>query len=205
MEMGWTKLLGDAFATLRRQEDWALRVIGRSQKDANVIIEVIVKERPLHDAMVDFAWRIFLLSLLISLITAALVYFSLQWFMVRLMRRLTDNIVGFREDPVDASRASHPSKRPDEIGVAERELAAMQNVRTVLCQKTHLATGYGCRESEPRFARHPVLCAARLGLARRQQGPRREKHYAADHIVDRACCVAVHRNPELRRQRTAVP
>jgi len=66
--------------------------------------------------------------------------FSLQWFMVRLMRHLTDNIIGFREDPVDASRASHPSKRPDEIGVAERELAAMQNdVRTALCQKAHLA------------------------------------------------------------------
>lgn len=60
--------------------------------------------------------------------------------MVPLMRRLTDNIVGFREYPVDASRASHPSKRPDEIGVAERELAAMQNdFRTALCQKTHLA------------------------------------------------------------------
>ena len=41
----------------------------------------------------------FLLSLLISLITVELVYFSLQWFMVRLMRRLTD-FVGFREDPV---------------------------------------------------------------------------------------------------------
>ena len=140
MEMGWTKLLGDAFATLLRQEDRALRVIGRSPKDAKVIIEVIVKEWPLHDAMVDFAWRIFLLSLLISLITAALVYFSLQWFMVRPMRRLTDNIVGFREDPEDASRALHPSKRPDEIGVAERELAAMQSdVRTALRQKTHLA------------------------------------------------------------------
>ena len=59
MEMGWTKLLGNAFATLQRQEDWALWVIGRSQKDANVITEVIVKERTLHDAMVDFAWRIF--------------------------------------------------------------------------------------------------------------------------------------------------
>ena len=59
MEMGWTKLLGDAFATLLRQEDRALWVIRRSPKDANVIIEVIVKERPLHDAMVDFAWRIF--------------------------------------------------------------------------------------------------------------------------------------------------
>ena len=52
-----------------------------------------------------------------------------------------NRFVGFREDPVNASRASHPSKRPDEIGVAERELAALQNgVRTVLCQKTHLAT-----------------------------------------------------------------
>ena len=96
--------------------------------------------------MVDFAGRIFYSrkSLLISLIkTAALVYFSLQWFMVRLMRRLrTDNIVGFRENPEDASRASvHPlSKRPDEIGVAERELAAMQSaVRTALRRKTHLA------------------------------------------------------------------
>ena len=77
MEMGWTKLLGDAFATLLRQKDRALRVIGRSPRNANVIIEVIVKERPLHDAMVDFVWRIFLLSLLISLITATLVYFTL--------------------------------------------------------------------------------------------------------------------------------
>ena len=91
MKMGWTKLLGDAFATLLRQEDRVLRVIGRSPKDANVIIEVIVKERPLQGAMVDFAWRIFLLSLLILLIIAALVYFPLQWLMVRPMRRLTDN------------------------------------------------------------------------------------------------------------------
>ena len=60
--------------------------------------------------------------------------------MVRLMRRFT-RLFGFREDPVNAIRASHLSKRPDEIGVAERELAALQNdVRTVLCQKTHLAT-----------------------------------------------------------------
>ena len=29
MEMGWTKLLGDVFATLLRQEDRALRVIRR--------------------------------------------------------------------------------------------------------------------------------------------------------------------------------
>ena len=161
MKMGWTKLLGDAFATLLRQEDRALRVIGRSPKDANVIIKVIVKERSLQNAMVDFAWRIFILSLLISLITAALVYFSLQCFMVRPMLRLTDNVVGFRENPEDASRAFHPSKRPDEIGVAERELMRRLS-------------------RKPRLARHPVLCAARLGPARRI----RRASYR------RACCVA---------------
>ena len=138
MEMGWTKLLGDEFATLLRQEDRALWVIRRSPKDANVIIEVIVKERLLHDAMVDFAGRIFLLSLLISLLTAALVYFSLQWFMVRPMRCLTDNTVGFCEDPEVASRVLHQSIGPDEICVAERELATMQTTSGRHCARRRI-------------------------------------------------------------------
>ncbi|MBT5495814.1 MAG: HAMP domain-containing histidine kinase [Alphaproteobacteria bacterium] len=140
MEAGWPTLLTDAFSNLLRTEDRVLRVIGRSPKHPEVIIEVVLHENALHDSLVDFAWRIFLLSLLISLITAALVYFSLQWLMVRPMRRLTDNIVAFRENPEDASRAFHPNERPDEIGVAERELASMQSdVRNALKQKSHLA------------------------------------------------------------------
>ena len=105
-----------------------------------MVIEMVLHENSLHRSLVNFAWRIFLLSLLISLITAALVYFSLQWLMVRPMQRLTDNIVAFHEDPEDASRALKPSARGDEIGVAERELASMQDdLRNALRQKTHLA------------------------------------------------------------------
>jgi len=139
-DMEWPKLIGDAFKTLWRAEDRVLRVIGHSPKDPNVVIEMVIHERPLHESLVEFAWRILWLSLLISLITAALVYFSLHWLMVRPMRRLTENIVAFHEDPENIRHALRSSHRSDEIGVAERELAAMQDdLRAALRQKSHLA------------------------------------------------------------------
>ena len=54
--------------------------------------------------MWDFGVRILELSIVISLITAALVYLSLQWLLVRPMRRLTASMMAFREDPEDAAR-----------------------------------------------------------------------------------------------------
>ena len=39
--------------------------------------------------------RILVLSLIISFVTAVLVYLSLQWLLVRPMRRLTENMTAF--------------------------------------------------------------------------------------------------------------
>lgn len=139
-DMAWPRLIRDAFATIGRTQDRVVRVMGPSPKNPEVVIELVIHEMPLHDSLVDFAWRIFGLSLLISLITAAAVYLALQWLMVRPMRRLTEYIVAFRENPEDESRNLPPSARSDEIGVAERELAAMQeDLRGALRQKSHLA------------------------------------------------------------------
>jgi signal transduction histidine kinase len=90
--------------------------------------------------MVDFSIRILILSLIISAITASLVYLSLHWLLVRPMRRMTANMVAFRADPENPARIMAASDRMDEIGTAERELAAMQlNLATLLQQKNHLA------------------------------------------------------------------
>ena len=43
------------------------------------------------------------------------------------MRRLTANMIAFREDPENPARIVVASARKDEIGMAERELAAMQH------------------------------------------------------------------------------
>jgi signal transduction histidine kinase len=80
------------------------------------------------------------LSLVISLITATLVYLSLQWLLVRPMRRITESITAFRDDPEIVTQIIAPSNRRDEIGVAQRELANMQGVlRAALRQKDRLA------------------------------------------------------------------
>jgi signal transduction histidine kinase len=59
---------------------------------------------------------------------------------VRPMRRLTENLVGFHENPESAARIIVPSQRGDEIGVAERELSDMQrDLVSMLHQKSRLA------------------------------------------------------------------
>jgi hypothetical protein len=71
-------LIGEAFVTLQAPPNRVLRVLGRSPKDPNLLVEVVLEEGTLQSAMIDFSGRILLLSLVISLVTATLVYYSLQ-------------------------------------------------------------------------------------------------------------------------------
>jgi signal transduction histidine kinase len=60
--------------------------------------------------------------------------------LVRPLRRITDNMAEFRDNPDDAGRLMQPSARADEIGFAERELRTMQlGLRAALRQREHLA------------------------------------------------------------------
>ncbi len=139
-EAGFFGLIGEAFATLWTGGDRVLRVVGPSPKDPAVLAEVVLDEGPLRTEMLAYSRRILALSLVISFFTACLVYFSLHRMMVRPMRRLTESMTAFREDPENAARAFKPSARGDEIGVAQRELATMQEgLRAALLQKTRLA------------------------------------------------------------------
>ncbi|MGD8810431.1 MAG: sensor histidine kinase, partial [Gammaproteobacteria bacterium] len=133
-------LMGDAFMTLFRGEDRMIRVTGTSPRDRNVWIELVLHEEPLREAMIAFGWRILGLSIVISLITATLVFLALQWLMVLPMRRITANMIAFREEPEDAHHVIGETDRRDEIGTAQRELAGMQSrLRATLTQRAHLA------------------------------------------------------------------
>jgi signal transduction histidine kinase len=90
--------------------------------------------------MFRFSRNILLLSLVISAITATLVYLALHYLFVRPMHRMTANMVTFHQDPENAGNIIVPSGRSDEIGIAERELSAMQrDLASMLQQKSHLA------------------------------------------------------------------
>ncbi len=130
----------DAFRTLAQPKNRVLRVLGVSPKDPGILVEVIIDEHLLRMAMINFSWRILGLSVVISLFTAVLVFLSLNWLMVRPIRRIIRNLGRFRDRPEDATRVIEVSRRTDEIGIAERELQGMQEeVRRSLGQKTRLA------------------------------------------------------------------
>ena len=131
----------DAFATLVSPMGRTIRVVGdMEQVRRGDFIEIVIDEGPLKKAMVTYSTNILTLSIIISVITAALVYVSLNWLLVRPMRRITRNMLLFRQKPEDAGRVMMPSARGDEIGVAEHELADMQRALSeTINQKAHLA------------------------------------------------------------------
>ena len=134
------RLIRDAFVTLVQPRNRVLRIIGPARIDPRILVDVTIDEEPLRHEMYDYSGRILLLSIVLSLITASLVFFSLHLLMVRPMRRITARLVAFRDDPEDASKDLGATTRADEIGVAQRELTEMQRaLRAALRQRAHLA------------------------------------------------------------------
>jgi signal transduction histidine kinase len=100
----------------------------------------VVNEGPLRQALLRYSRNILVISLIISTIAATLLYLALHYMFVRPMHRLTGNMIAFRADPENPARVIAVSGRPDEIGIAERELATMQHdIASMLQQKSRLA------------------------------------------------------------------
>ncbi|MEQ8824328.1 MAG: HAMP domain-containing sensor histidine kinase [Filomicrobium sp.] len=139
-EIGYRlNLIGEALAALVRNEKRTLRVIGPLDGQAGDFIEIVIPEAPLREALRRYGRNILVLSIIISLFTAALVYLALSRLLVLPMMRITDNMLHFAKSP-DASRIIEPSLRADEVGIAERELASMQRqLSQLLLQKNRLA------------------------------------------------------------------
>src|SRR5262249_20653528 len=148
--------------TLLGNGDRVLRVLGPAAADAVDTLEALLDEAPLRGEMWDFGTRILELSIVISLVTATLVYLSLQWLLVRPMRRITASMTNFRDDPEEASVLIAASSRSDEIGLAERELAVLrETVRQALGQRARLAA-LGTAVTKINHDLRNILATARL-------------------------------------------
>ena len=134
------RLIGDALSVFFVDNTRLIRVIGQPSMEAGDFVEIVLPQAALKAAMVRYGLNVLGLSIIISVITAALVYFALNAILVRPMMRLTESMLSFSQNPEDASRIITASARTDEIGVAERELAHMQGELTqMLAQKNRLA------------------------------------------------------------------
>ncbi|MDF2780375.1 MAG: yycG [Geminicoccaceae bacterium] len=177
-------MIGAAFDTLRHGGDRTIRVIGPSPQRPAVLVDISLHERALWNAMVNYSWRILSLSIVISLITAVLVYAALQLMMVRPLRRVTDSVIAFRRRPEDASTGLPPSQRGDEIGLVQTELSRMQEgLRVALAQKTRLAA-LGGAVSKINHDLRNLLANAMLLSDRLEQSHDPEVRHVAPRLVE---------------------
>lgn len=133
-------MFSDAVALFFSAGSRTIRVVGQPVDSSDDVVDVVMAEAPLKAAMLRFGLNILGLSIIISMITAALVYMALNMLLVRPMMRIAGNMLRFSQNPEDKSRIIQASARRDEIGVAERELAHMQTeLSQLLVQKNRLA------------------------------------------------------------------
>jgi len=155
-------LIKDAFETLWVGGNRLLRVKGQIPQAGDAWLDVVLDEAPLRKAMISYSWRILGLSIVISLVTAALIFGALQWLLIRPMRNLTQRMMDFRANPEDMSRDDAAARRRDEIGVAEREFLQLQKqVRKALKQRERLAA-LGTAVSKINHDLRGVLATAQL-------------------------------------------
>lgn len=138
-----------------------LRVFGRVG-ESRTEFELILPDFRLREAMLVYSRNVAMLSLLISLITAALVYTAIDRIMIRPIRAMTSSMLAFSRAPDDPGRVILPEDRSDEIGVAERELADMQQqLQKTLGEQKHLAD-LGLAVSKINHDMRNILASAQL-------------------------------------------
>lgn len=133
-------LIAGALEVLFVGSNRTMRVIGVPMDSQDIVVEVLVNEALLREELLVYSRNIFWLSLLVASFTSFAIFLFLNGLLIRPITQLTRNMIAFRQNPDDAHKIITPSARRDEVGVAERELAAMEsNLFAMLKQKQHLA------------------------------------------------------------------
>ncbi len=133
-------LIAGAVDTLAFGGSRVLRIVGSGDGSEDSLVEVLVSELPLRGELLLYSRNIFLLSLIVAVMTAVVLYVFVSFVIIAPIRRLTASIVAYRQAPENAALVISPSARRDEIGILERQLAEMQtNIFSMLRQRRHLA------------------------------------------------------------------
>jgi len=136
---GMLAAMSSAIDTLIFGGNRVLRVYGDASESGKEF-EVIMPDYRLRNAMLKYSRNVAIISLLLSLFTAALVYAAIDRIMIRPIRAMTQSMLAFSQAPDDPGRLIQAEFRTDEIGVAQRELAEMQGrLQKMLGEQKHLA------------------------------------------------------------------
>ncbi|MCC5963329.1 MAG: HAMP domain-containing histidine kinase [Rhodobacteraceae bacterium] len=133
-------LTRDALQEMMRDEPRIIRVIGEPVREAGLLIEITLDTENLQAELWEYGRRILLVSLVISGVTALLLYISIQALVVAPMQRVIRSMSDYADAPQDANRIITPRSGVRELRAAEEALHQMQTDLTgLLRQKDRLA------------------------------------------------------------------
>jgi signal transduction histidine kinase len=133
-------LIRDAARDLWTAESHVIRVIGNPVQQAGLLIEVTINTGPMRREILDYGLRILLLSAVISIFTAMLLFLAVRRFLVGPIKGVIGAMRSYAEAPEDARRIIEPSAGVVELRQAEEALATMQRQMTgALRQKERMA------------------------------------------------------------------
>jgi signal transduction histidine kinase len=136
-----TSLIMDAMTQLLTPEPQVVRVIGNPVQDAGLLIEVTMPTKPLREAMIEYGLRILLLSAVISVFTATLLFFAVRRLLVMPIKGVVAAMKSYAAAPDDARRIIQPSASVRELAEAEYALKSMQtDLTSMLKQRERLAS-----------------------------------------------------------------
>jgi signal transduction histidine kinase len=139
-DAGAAELIRDALVRLVDPSPKVIRVIGNPTQEAGLLIEVTMETLPLRNAMIDYGIRILILSAVISVLTATLLFLAVRMLLVKPIRGVVDAMKSYAEAPEDARRIIEPTAGVLELREAETALRSLQtDLTTALRQKDRLA------------------------------------------------------------------
>jgi hypothetical protein len=113
------ELIRDAMVQLIDTEERVILVTGTPVQGAGEVIEISVETAPLRMAMIDYGIRILILSAVISIITAGLLFFAVRRFLVQPMARVVEHMSDYADAPEDPRQVIMPTANLRELRAAE--------------------------------------------------------------------------------------
>ncbi|MGH1413971.1 MAG: sensor histidine kinase [Pelagimonas sp.] len=133
-------LIRDAMMRLAEPDPEVIRVIGNPSLDAGQQIEITMETDGLRDAMIDYGLNILVLSAVISVITAFLLFLAVRVLLVKPIKGVVGHMKSYSAAPEDARQIIDPSASVRELREAEDALHSLQTQLThALKQKDRLA------------------------------------------------------------------
>jgi signal transduction histidine kinase len=125
-------------------------------------IELVMEDAALRSAMLVYCREILLFTVIISVITAFLIFLVINRILIRPVARMTASMQEFAADPSNPGSIMQPPQGADELALAGRHLAAMQvELQKTIKQQKNLAD-LGLAVSKINHDMRNILSSAQL-------------------------------------------